>query len=165
MPDSPGSFTAWAAAAGLLAKVEQAAAPPVRRSVRVAVAGSYTTAQLVPLLRLAALRRGMHVAVHETGFDTYRQEILDPSSELHRFDPDYVVLAPHEGAVRFPLLTEDPRGRAQRRARAVDRALGCDRCELARDGSSSTTSCCGPTRLGGTFRAGCRGPGTSCCER
>ena len=99
--DSPGPFVAWASAATALAQFEAAGRPVTRRSVRVAIAGSYTTSQLGPLLRLAALRRGVFVQFYEAGFDTYAQEILDPGSALYAFDPDYVLLAPHEGAVRF----------------------------------------------------------------
>ena len=106
--DQPSSFRAWASAGATLSKFEAQAAPPARRSVRVALAGSYTTSQLGPLLRLAALRRGVHVELHEADFDTYAQQVLDPGSALHSFDPDYVILAPHEGAISFSPLAEDP---------------------------------------------------------
>ena len=105
--DQPSSFRAWASAAAALRKFEAESAPSARRSVRVALAGSYTTSQLGPLLRLAALRRGVHVELHEAGFDTYVQEVLDPASALHAFDPDYVILAPHDGAIPFPPLSDD----------------------------------------------------------
>jgi FkbH-like protein len=106
--DQPSSFRAWAAAGVTLNKFEAHTAPPARRSVRVALAGSYTTSQLGPLLRLAALRRGVHVDLHEADFDTYAQQVLDPGSALHAFDPDYVILAPHDGAISFPTLSQDP---------------------------------------------------------
>jgi FkbH-like protein len=105
--DSRGSFRSWAAAAAALTKFEEHAAPPARRAVRLAIAGSYTTSQLGPLLRLAALRRGIAVELYETGFDLYVQEVLDPRSGLHAFGPDYVLFAPHEGTVLFPTLTDD----------------------------------------------------------
>ena len=106
--ESTGPYVAWASAATLMAKLEQQAAPEARRSVRVALAGSYTTSQLGALLRVAALRRGVHVVLYEVGFDTYAQEILDPRSQLYAFDPDYVIIAPHEGAIRFPMRTQEP---------------------------------------------------------
>jgi len=106
--DTQGPFVPWTAAGTVLAKLKERMALPGRRSARVALAGSYTTAQFVPLLRLAALRRGLHLELYETGFDLYNQEILDPTSGLYGFSPDYVILAPHEGAVRFPTFTEDP---------------------------------------------------------
>jgi FkbH-like protein len=107
----PGeSFRAWASAAAALARFAASSPPSARRSARIALAGSYTTSQLAPLLRLAGLRRGLDLEVFETGFDTYRQEILDPGSDLYEFAPDYVILAPHEGGVPFPPLTEDVEG-------------------------------------------------------
>ena len=79
------------------------------------MAGSYTTSQFVPLLRLAALRRGIYLHLFEADLDSYAQMVLDPNSALYEFEPDYVVLARHEGAVGFPPFTED-----------VDRALDAE---------------------------------------
>jgi FkbH-like protein len=107
--DSHGPFTAWASAAAALGRFEGEAKPDARRSVRVALAGSYTTSQFGPLLRLAALRRGVHVELYEAPYDSYTQDIFDSKSGLHAFDPDYVLLAPHHGAVRFPTLADDAR--------------------------------------------------------
>ncbi len=104
--DSRGPFVTWASAASALARFEKREAPPARRSARVAVAGSYTTSQFGSLLRLAALRRGLRLEIYESGFDLYTQEILDPASDLYRFRPDYVVIAPHDGTVAFAPLTE-----------------------------------------------------------
>jgi predicted enzyme involved in methoxymalonyl-ACP biosynthesis len=33
------------------------------------------------------MRRGLDLEVFETGFETYRQEILDPGSDLYDFAP------------------------------------------------------------------------------
>src|SRR2546423_1728256 len=43
--DSHGPYLAWSAAASALSKFEAHTVPPSRRSVRVAIAGSYTTSQ------------------------------------------------------------------------------------------------------------------------
>jgi FkbH-like protein len=102
-----GPFVGWASAAALLRKLEAAGPPPARREVRAVLAGSYTTSQFAPLLRLAALRRGIHVHLLEADFDSYAQMVLDPASALYQFEPDYVIVAPHEGAVGFPPLTDD----------------------------------------------------------
>jgi FkbH-like protein len=106
--DGRGPFAAWSAAAALYAKQRERAAPPRRRAARVAIAGTYTTSQLGPLLQLAALRRGVDVELYEVGFDLYTQEILDPASGLYAFAPDYLLLAPHDGAIHFPPLADDP---------------------------------------------------------
>jgi FkbH-like protein len=104
--DSRGPYVVWASAAGALAKFEEREPPLTARTARVAVVGSYTTSQFVALLRLAALRRRVRLEVYEAGFDLFRQEILDPRSGLYAFEPEYVIVAPHEGVVRFPALTE-----------------------------------------------------------
>lgn len=59
---------------------------------RLAVAGSSTTAQLMPLLRLHAFCRGLRLETYEAPFGLYRQEILDPSSALYAFKPQTVLL-------------------------------------------------------------------------
>jgi len=64
------------------------AAPPIR----LAVLGSSTLAHLVPAIRVAALRRGLHVTVHEGEYGQYRQELMQPAPELAEFRPDVVLL-------------------------------------------------------------------------
>jgi FkbH-like protein len=105
-----GPFLSWMTAAALLPKLEAVWQLPARRVVRAALASSYTTAQFASLLRLAALGRGIHLQLFEADFGAYAQSVLDPGSALYEFDPDYVILAPHEGAVGFPALSEDADG-------------------------------------------------------
>ena len=60
---------------------------------RVAILRSFTLEPVVPLLRATALLGGIDVTVHVGGFDTYAQQILDPDSDLYKFNPDTVILA------------------------------------------------------------------------
>jgi len=116
--DHTDAYRPWAAAVALLKQLEAGGpAPMIRRAIRVALAGSYTTTQLAAFLKLAALRRGLSVEVYEAGFDLYRQEMLDPSSGLYRFAPDYVIIAPHEGAIPFPTLSDDAAAAVEAEAR------------------------------------------------
>lgn len=65
---------------------------------RLAIVGSATIDHLVPGIRVAALRRRLWVDVYCGGYGQYRQEILDPTSGLHRFSPTTVlfsIAAPH----------------------------------------------------------------------
>src|SRR5688500_15420147 len=55
--DAPDDFASWQAAAALAQRSAGTAAGT--RSARLALLGSYTTSQLVPMLRLAALRFGI----------------------------------------------------------------------------------------------------------
>ena len=102
-----GDFAGWLGADQVWRSV-RAQLPPAPRRVRVAVLGSYTTTQFAALLPLACARAGLDVEVHESGYGQYRQELLDPASPLHAFDPDVVVLAVHEGEVDLPASTDDP---------------------------------------------------------
>ena len=69
------------------------AAPPSVKSLRVAILGSSTVTQLHAGLRVAALRRGLHVLTYEAEYGQYRQELLDVESPLHRFRPQVVLFA------------------------------------------------------------------------
>jgi FkbH-like protein len=64
-------------------------APPVR----LAMIGSATMTHLQPSLRVAGLRRGLHVTIYENDYGQYLQELHDSSSALHRFKPDTVLIA------------------------------------------------------------------------
>jgi FkbH-like protein len=106
--DAADTFIPWHAAAGLLEKTLASHRPSARRRPRVAVLGSYTTTQFARMLRLAALRFGMDIELHEAGFAQYRQEILDPASGLYAFDPDFIVLAVHAGEPALPGFSRSP---------------------------------------------------------
>jgi FkbH-like protein len=65
------------------------AAPPVR----LAVLGSATLTHLLPAIRVAGLRRGMHVTTWEAGFGQYLQALAEPAAGLAAFRPTAVLLA------------------------------------------------------------------------
>jgi len=60
--------------------------------VRLAVLGSSTTAQLLPLLRLHAFRAGMLLDLYDAPYGTFQQEILNPDSGFYRFRPQVALL-------------------------------------------------------------------------
>ncbi|MEO8523948.1 MAG: HAD-IIIC family phosphatase [Caldimonas sp.] len=61
--------------------------------LRLAMLSSATIAQLLPGLRVAALRRGFFLDVYTGGFGQYRNELLDPASPVQAFAPDVVLLS------------------------------------------------------------------------
>jgi FkbH-like protein len=63
------------------------------KSIRLAVLASSTVTHLLPALRIAALRRGLFLETYVTEYGQYYQEMLDPSSALHRFSPNVVLFA------------------------------------------------------------------------
>ena len=63
------------------------------RPVRLAVLGSATLTHLLPAIRVAGLRRGLWVETYENEFGQYQQELSDPGSGLHAFNPTAVLLS------------------------------------------------------------------------
>ena len=61
--------------------------------VRLAVLGSSTTAHLAAPIRVAGLRRNIHVTIHESEYGQYLQELGQVNGVLQRFRPDTVLLA------------------------------------------------------------------------
>ena len=106
--EAPPSFAAWSAATALLRRLEDAAAKHATLTLRVAVVGSYTTAQFAAMLRLAALRERIWLELYEAPFDSYEQELLSPDSGTFKSKPEVVVLAVHEGALRLPRDSTTP---------------------------------------------------------
>lgn len=60
--------------------------------LRVAVLTNYTAVPLAPVLTARALPWGLHLRTFVSAFNTWMQEIVDPGSELRRFEPQVVVL-------------------------------------------------------------------------
>lgn len=73
-----------------------AAGPPpglATKPIRLAILGSATTSHLIPAIRVGALRRGLWLTVYETEYGQYFQELSDPSSPLHAFQPTALLFA------------------------------------------------------------------------
>ena len=60
---------------------------------RLALLRSFTVEPVVPLLRAAAFVHGIDLEVYVGDFNTYAQDILNPASQLYRFEPHLVILA------------------------------------------------------------------------
>ncbi len=63
------------------------------RPIRLAVLGSSTVEQLLPGLRVGALRHGLWVDLHTVDYGQYLQAMMDPGSSLHRFKPEVILFA------------------------------------------------------------------------
>ena len=101
-------FPAWQAAAGILSRCASGAPEPLRRA-RLAVVGSYTTSQLVPMIDLAARCLGVALDLYECPYGQYRQELVDSKSGLYAFAPEFVLLAVHDGELSLPELSSAPK--------------------------------------------------------
>lgn len=106
--DAGDDFTSWQGASTLLRRRATEPGPAIRRTVRLALVGSTTTTQFVPMLWLAAGRLGIAIEIYESRYGQYRQDILDPNSEMHKFSPDFVLLAVHEGDLLLPEYSATP---------------------------------------------------------
>ncbi len=76
----------------MLGQVSQQA-PVHDRKAKIAFLGSFTTHQLVSLLELYLAGGWVGAEVYEADYGTFRQEMLDPQSDLYKFRPDFIVLA------------------------------------------------------------------------
>src|ERR1700733_6860313 len=61
--------------------------------VRLAILASSTVDHLPPAIRVAGLRRRLLIDVHGGDYGQYRQDLLDPGSALHRFQPQAVLFS------------------------------------------------------------------------
>jgi FkbH-like protein len=61
--------------------------------VRLAILASATVDHLAPAIRVAGLRRRMLIDVYCGAYGQYRQELLESSSDLHRFAPQAVLFS------------------------------------------------------------------------
>ena len=125
MVNAGHDYAAWHAASQLVASCEQKEPQPFLRQVSMCVLGSYTTQHFVPLLALVARRFGIALELTESPYGQYRQEILNPESTLYSLDPDFVVIAVHEGEVGLPAFSSSAiEETLDHECEAVDFALG-----------------------------------------
>ena len=81
--------------------------------IRLALLGSGTLDQLVPGIRVGALRRGLLADVWVAPYGQWRQQALDPASDLSRYRPDAVLLSLEAGAIVPDLPPETPASEAE----------------------------------------------------
>ena len=79
-----------------------------QRRIRIALLGGFTTQLLHPLLEVACFRDGILAEIYEAEYGIFRQEVLDPTSALHRFRPDVVILATSWRDAHLPPVHADP---------------------------------------------------------
>ena len=77
-------------------------------SIRVALLASSTVDHLASAIRVAGLRRRLLIDVYSGAYAQYRQELLDPTSSLHRFAPQAILFAltAREAMASVPLTAD-----------------------------------------------------------
>jgi FkbH-like protein len=97
----------------ILKQVEERGAAP-GDAARIAVLGSFTTGQLTDLTRLFLFAAGVRAEIYEADYGVFRQEILDPTSRLNAFRPQFALLcATRHDLAHVPELDADAQGVAQ----------------------------------------------------
>ena len=81
---------------------------PANRNVKIGLLGAFTTQLIRPLLELACYRDGIDAEIYESEYGVFRQEVLDPTSGLRRFEPDVVIFATSHREAALPPVVEDP---------------------------------------------------------
>ncbi len=78
---------------------------PGFRPIRLALLSSCTIDHLLPAIRTAGLRQRLRFEIYAGPYGQYRQEILNPGSELHTFDPEIILLSLtfHDVVASMPL--------------------------------------------------------------
>ncbi len=73
-------------------------------AIRLAILGSATMAHLAGAIRVAGLRHGLAISIHQGEYGQYAQDLLAPDPALRDFRPDFLLLA----LDAHHLATQDP---------------------------------------------------------
>ncbi|MGQ0715404.1 MAG: HAD-IIIC family phosphatase [Gemmatimonadaceae bacterium] len=99
-PLAPPTDALWIPAGDLkpaeymrLARVLRSTREPTRPVTRLAILASHTLRVVEPFIVVEGAREGMHVDCCFGGFGQFEQELADPSSGVHRFEPTALVIA------------------------------------------------------------------------
>jgi FkbH-like protein len=84
-------------------------ARPAAAAKKLAILGGFTTHQLASLIELYLFAAGITVEIYEADYGVLQQEVLDPTSGLHTFQPDILYLAPSRRSLgRRPAVNDTP---------------------------------------------------------
>lgn len=86
-------YTAASSASRRLRKLRKQGAVSAN-TARIAVLGNTTMTQLSGFIELFLFSHNIDADIYEAPYGVMRQEILDPTSQLYAFDPQFIFLAP-----------------------------------------------------------------------
>ena len=79
-----------------------------RQKTKLAMLSGFTSTQLIQFVDLFLFAADVDVEIYEADYGTFRQEILDPGSQLYSFEPQFVFIAPSwRDLGHFPDLRQD----------------------------------------------------------
>ena len=105
------------------------------RKVKMAVVADWSVQMLCQAIRGFAYTKGLNVQIYEGSYDQMESELLDPTSSLYAFEPDYILVFPCAEKLRekFFHTSEDLRpSLAQKEAHRIKML-----CESAGSNSSA----------------------------
>jgi FkbH-like protein len=78
------------------------------RTVKIAFLASYTAKPLAELLDLYLSAGRVRAEIYQPEYGTFRQELVDPTSEFHAFAADYTIISPTwRDLSRLPAMGDD----------------------------------------------------------
>lgn len=101
------SYRALSACGKVLRSLERAGVVRYVRTCRLAMLGNATFDFLMPVLKTVAFASGIELVVYNGAYNQHMQELLDPSSGLHDFRPEVIVLATDWRSLAMPEEAED----------------------------------------------------------
>jgi FkbH-like protein len=100
--------TIWSLGQSVLrAGAREGWSPPSRREARLAVLSTYESAELVDRLELALCALGVHAQLYAAPYGQVEQEVLGAETELARFEPTHVLIAPTTADLAFRPAEDD----------------------------------------------------------
>ena len=80
-------------------------------TIKIALAGDTATQLLATAIRGAGVERGYNIDLYEAEYSQVEQQMLIPTSELHRFDADFIVVfqSTHKMGEHHSSLTQEQR--------------------------------------------------------
>ena len=122
-------------------------------TIRVAVTGAGTLGSLGTHLRVACAQAGLHPFVHVGEFNQWAQDLLVPTSALHAFSPDVIMLL-LDAATIFPKTVGDVDGNES--ALSAERTEGLAQIDALLDAAARHSP--GATVIVNTFAVPDRSP-------
>jgi FkbH-like protein len=101
------SYRSLSACGKVLTSLERAEVVHYVRTCRLAMLGNATFDFFLPVMKTVAFASGIELIVYNGAYNQHMQEVLDPSSGLHDFKPEVIVLATDWRSLAMPEEAED----------------------------------------------------------
>ena len=93
---------------GLLKDAQNLNPPDTSKTIRLAILADCATQHLVTMIKVLGAKNGVNIEVYEGGYDEIDLEILNPSSGLYAYSPQYVIVLTSSQKLKGRLFdTED----------------------------------------------------------